>query len=217
MAARLFSDLASRVQTSAPGCPQPVVINYIRNAAIEACERTLAYRYVLAEITLTAGAYETAYGPPATTEVHAIVKADMNYSQLPTSTLEALASIFPYWPTTAAAYRSTPQYIVHFGPDTFYVAPTPDALNTYLVHMVVALKPLRTATGLEQEVFDELEDVIVHGALQHLLVLPEQTWTDRELAAYHAKQFIFKLAERRARVNLGAGRASPSVKQVPWA
>ena len=37
-------------------------------------------------------------------------------------------------------------------------------------------------------------------------------WSDRELAAYHAKQFIFKLSERRARANLGAGRASMRVE-----
>ena len=42
----------------------------------------------------------------------------------------------------------------------------------------------------------------MHGALQHLLVLPDRAWSDRELASYHAKQFIFKLQERRATTTL---------------
>ena len=54
-------------------------------------------------------------------------------------------------------------------------------------------------------------------ALQQLLVLPEKSWSDRELAAYHAKQFLFKLSERRARTNLGAARASMSIQMRPLA
>ena len=78
--------------------------------------------------------------------------------------------------------------------------------------MIVCLKPFRTADSMDKTVLDELENVIMHGALQHLLVLPDRSWSDRELAAYHAKQFIFKLSERRARANLGAGRASMRVE-----
>ena len=58
---------------------------------------------------------------------------------------------------------------------------------------------------MDEEIADELESAIQHGALQHLLVLPEKPWSDRELAAYHAKQYIFTISERRARTNVGAG------------
>ena len=73
------------------------------------------------------------------------------------------------------------------------------------------------AAALAQIQTDRLvENVIVHGALQHLLVLPNKNWTDRELAAYHAKQYLSKITERRARANLGAGRASMSVQMRPF-
>ena len=92
------------------------------------------------------------------------------------------------------------------------MAPIPDDDESYDVRMIVCLKPLRTATDMDKSVLDELENVVMHGALQHLLVLPDRSWSDRELASYHAKQFIFKLQERRARANLGAGRASMRVQ-----
>ena len=98
--------------------------------------------------------------------------------------------------------------ITQLDPDHFSVAPIPDDAESYDVRMIVCLKPLRTATSMDKSVLDELENVIMHGALQHLLVLPDRSWSDRELASYHAKQYIFKLQERRARANLGAGRAS---------
>ncbi len=64
---------------------------------------------------------------------------------------------------------------------------------------------------------DDVEDAIVHGALQHLMTLPERTWSDTELAAYHAKQYIFKVNDRRARANMGAVRAPLAAKFQAWA
>lgn len=218
MAARLFSDMVNRIAPLAPGAPQPVIITNIRDAAIEVCERTLAYKHVQAEQTLVAGTYSYSYVPPATTEVHAILSSNINDTiKITAKTVEQITRIYPFWPTTAAAYRGSPQYVVHFDADTFLMALTPDAATTYLLHMVLALKPLRDATGLEKSVFDELEDVIVHGTLQRMLVMPEKPWSDTELAAYHAKQFTFKAAERRARANVGAGRAVLSVQMQAWA
>jgi hypothetical protein len=83
--------------------------------------------------------------------------------------------------------------------------------------MIVALKPLRDSSGMDKSVLDDLENVIMHGALQHLLVLPDKNWSDRELATYHAKQYLSKITERRARANLGAARASMSVQMRPFA
>jgi hypothetical protein len=78
--------------------------------------------------------------------------------------------------------------------------------------MIYALKPARGATGMDQVVFDDLEEVIMHGALQHLLALPNTNWSDRELAGYHAKQYVAQISERRARANLGNARSSISVR-----
>jgi hypothetical protein len=82
--------------------------------------------------------------------------------------------------------------------------------------MFLALKPKRNATGMDEFIMDELEEVIMHGALQHLLVLPNTNWTDRELAAYHAKQFTFQTAERRARANLGNVRGTMRARMQPF-
>jgi hypothetical protein len=84
------------------------------------------------------------------------------------------------------------------------------------MRMFVALKPKKNATGMDEFIMDELEEVIMHGALQHLLVLPNQAWSDRELAAYHAKQYVFQTSERRARANLGNVRGTMRVRMQPF-
>ena len=47
---------------------------------------------------------------------------------------------------------------------------TPAAIA--VLRQATALKPKRNATAMDEFIMDELEEVIMHGALQHLLVLP---------------------------------------------
>ena len=86
-----------------------------------------------------------------------------------------------------------------------------------LMDMVVALKPLRTVAGMDKTTMDDLEDGAVHGALQRLMVMPNSAWTELEPVVYHAKQDIYKVAERRARTTFGSGRTSLTIQQQSWA
>lgn len=110
-----------------------------------------------------------------------------------------------------------PQYFTQLTPDKFVVLPQPDNEKEYKLKLVYALKPKRSATGMPQEIFDELEDAIVHSALQSLLALPGNPWTDRQMAGYHGQQARYHLSERRARANLGNARGPLTVKMVRWA
>lgn len=214
---RTFLDIVNRLSPSVPGCPTPVIEQYVRDAAIEACERTLAWRYEQPKIRLVPGAHDYAYEGPDDAEIHAFLTATVNGRALKPITLEQLYDIYPKWPDQSVNERAEPMYVTQLDPDNFSVAPIPDNSTTYDVRMIVCLKPLRTATKMDKKFLDELENVIMHGALQHLLVLPDRTWSDRELASYHAKQFAFKLSERRARTNLGAAKASMRVQAQKFA
>jgi hypothetical protein len=217
MATRTFLSLVNRIAPSVPGCPQPIIVQYIRDSAIEACERTLAWRYEQPAIRLTPGVYEYPYTNPTGTEVHAFLTANVNGERVDPVTLEQLTIAYPDWPSTDPNKRADPRLICQLDPDNFVLAPIPDASKNYDLKMIVALKPLRDASAMDKNVFDDLENVIMHGALQHLLVLPDKNWSDRELATYHAKQYLSKITERRARANLGAARASMSVQMRPFA
>lgn len=254
MANRLFSTLVHRIQPSAHGCPQPTLIQYIRDAAIRACERTLYWRYQIPLFYLQPGVAEYAYNKPADTDVHAVFEAVVNDRPLERLTLDKAIELYPQWadlysgvspaliaendpnlfnlalynaeqyngggagelPPDALADASTPQSICQITPDKYIILPLPDDQRQYRMRMFVALKPRRNAVGMEEFIFDELEEVIFHGALQHLLVLPKVPWSDRELAAYHAKQFVFQIAERRARANLGNVRGMMRARMQPF-
>lgn len=217
MSTRTFLSLVNRLSPSVPGCPQPILEQHIRDSAIETCERTLAWRYEQPSTRLTPGVYEYPYNNPLQTEVHAFITAAVNGSPLEPLTLEQLYAKYPNWPDLAVDQRADPRFICQLDPDNYVLAPLPDASKAYDIKMIVVLKPLRTATGMDKTIFDDLENVIMHGALQHLLVMPNKNWSDRELATYHAKQYLSKITERRARANIGAARASMSVQMRPLA
>lgn len=109
-----------------------------------------------------------------------------------------------------------PRAITQVTVDKYAVLPLPDGNEPYTMRMFLALKPKRSATGMNSVAFDELEDAILHGALESLLILPSVQWSDRELAGYHAKQYVFHIAERRARTNLGTARGSLTARSVPF-
>ena len=119
-------------------------------------------------------------------------------------------------PPEIVADGSTPQSICQVNPDKYIILPLPDGQATYRCRMFLALKPKKNATAMDEFIMDELEEVIMHGALQHLLVLPNQAWSDRELAAYHAKQYVYQTSERRARANLGNVRGTMRVRMQPF-
>jgi len=204
MASRDFSTLASRMNPSVPGCPLPMLIQYIRESAIRTCERTLAWRYEQPTFALTPGQYEYTYQRPTDTDVHSIISVTLNDSPLRTSTLEEATSLYPQWGRAS----TTAEDIAEFGGD---------AQKTYTMRMIYALKPSRDALDMDKEVFDELESVIMHGALQELLVIPNVGWNNNTLATYHARQYSYRVAEHRANSNLGNMRASLTVRARPLA
>jgi hypothetical protein len=255
MADRTFASLVPRVAASVPGCPQPTIIQYIRDSAIRTCERTLYWRYQIPLFNLVPGVSEYAYNKPINTDVHAVFEAVVNCSPLERLTMEKAIELYPCWadlfsgldpasiwnqfpgnqfneyqydesqfngqdefvlPPDALADASTPQSITQISPDRYIILPLPDDQRDYQMRMFVALKPKRNATAMDSYIFDELEEAIMHGALQHLLVLPNTNWSDRELAAYHAKQYVFQTSERRARANLGNMRGMMRARMQPF-
>ena len=246
MAPRTFASLVPRINPSAPGCPQYTMIQYIREAAIRVCERTLAWRYTQPTFSLLPGVHEYLYDKPANTDVHVLFDAMLNDRPLPKLVLEDALTRYPEWadlysgedpsvvwgltpsgsynsyeyndglfnenpdfvlPEEVVAKASEPRIVTQLAPDKYIVLPLPDG-ETYTMRMFYALKPSRNADSMDEAIFNELEEAIVHSVLQHLLVLPNVAWSDRELASYHAKQFLREVVERRARANLGNVRGT---------
>jgi hypothetical protein len=218
MPERAYTTLTTRLTPYLPSCPAPLIVAQTKLSAIQACERTLLFRHVQTEFNLTPNVFEYTYVRPANTDVHAVFEAMLNDRPLERLTLEQALERNSRWADVLQTDEaSEPRIICAVTTDKYNVFPMPDDSKTYKLRLVYALKPTRASTGLEEWVFDELEDCIFHNALQELLLIPSQPWTNEGMAGYHAKQYLFKLNERRARANLGTMRGSMSVRMNPFA
>ena len=256
MANKSFSSLLPLVNQSVIGCPQPLLVKYLRDAARTACERTLIWRWVEPKYNLTPGVFEYGYNKPDDTEVHVTIAAMMNGFPLERLILEDAIDKYPQWadaysgldpasmwsssgssvfdenefntaafnsgntfvvPDAAYVDGSEPRSVTQINSDKYVVLPMPDNKKTYTMRMFYALKPTRTASSMDATIMDELETMIVHGALQQLLVMPNVAWTDRELATYHAKQFLFHSTDKRARSNFTNFRGNMAVRGPTFA
>ncbi len=257
MAERSFETLLPRISPNVPGCPQALILQTIRDAAVRMCEQTLAWRHVEPKFDLQPGVSEYNYRKPINTEVHAVFQTTVNDYPLDRLTLEQALELYPQWvdlysgltadevwqnappggyntntfngellngntdavkiPEAALEDASEPRAMCQITPDKYVVLPLPDDEKPYTIRMFYALKPKRNAEGMEDAILNELEDIIFHSTLEKLLIMPDVSWGDRELASYHARRAVSYAMERRARANLGNQRASASVQLRPWA
>lgn len=222
MALRTFVSMENKLAANVPGCPRPTIEQFVRDIAIEVCEKTLVWRHEQNLLPLTAGVYEYDYEVPTGSEVVGLIHAALFsgtefLGDLKHAPQQEIHRMYPDWPSPDTTRRSMPRFVSQFDPDHFVLAPIPDASKSYSVKMFLALRPTPTATGMDKTAMDEVEQLIVHGVLQHLHTIPDKSWTDYGVASYHAKQYTYKTALRRAKANLGVAKGSLSAQMRPLA
>lgn len=119
-------------------------------------------------------------------------------------------------PDSIVAEGSRPRAVTGVTPQRYTILPLPDAEETYELRMWLALKPTRSATEMDTEAFNELEDVIVWGALKSLFSMPGKEWTNPDYAVHYGNEFREGCLEKRRRANLGHIRGPMSARAVSW-
>ncbi len=119
-------------------------------------------------------------------------------------------------PDAVVANASRPKAITMVSPQRYVVLPLPDDEETYSARMWLALKPLRTATEIDEQAFNELEDLFVWGALETLFSMPGKEWTNPDYAVHYGNKFREGYLEKRRRANIGHVRGPMSARSVRW-
>lgn len=178
-----FFDLLS---PDVPGCPQEAQILALRQAAITFCEQSLAWKYEHPDIAVASGTAKYMFDPPGGTVVQAIVYAEFNDSQLETRVMQRDISRWDLRLKTGV-----PEYVLG-GPLSLTLVPMPDVSGT--LKLDVVLKPTPGADGIDDNIFNEYREAIIHGALSKLMFSPKKPYTDMTLANYHAQLFHIQTA-----------------------
>lgn len=119
-------------------------------------------------------------------------------------------------PDAVVAEGKRPKAVTMVSPQRYIVLPLPDDEETYTIRMWLALKPLRTATEMDEQAFNELEDLFLWGALETLFSMPGKPWTNPDYAVHYGNKFREGYLEKRRRANIGHVRGPMSVRAVSW-
>lgn len=177
-----------QVRPFAPGVPDLAAENFIRQAAIDFCERTRLWRY---EDTFDVTAEDcdeiaTPYG----SVLHDIEIVLFNGKELHPKATRDLDRLSPGWRDPAAsASTGLPMYYTQIESNTLKIVP-PMAGTLYLC---LRLKPDPEAQDLPDFLAQEYRECIGWGALGKLLLTPNQSYTSPDLAQFYETKFDQKI------------------------
>lgn len=194
-----WEELFPEMRRLAPGCPEFILEEGIRDASIDFLMRTDAYK-VEEDIQVVANIDEYTLSAPRGFEVNHILQIITGTTELAPTAFEDIRKL------QAAGNASNPMY--YGGPDNtaFYLAPVPRENLT--LKAIYSLKPLRTASSIPDTIGLEYKDAIVAGAAARVLVQPGVAWTDADRAIYFERKYSRESARVQRVVKFGFGGAS---------
>lgn len=181
---KLWSDFYNLLQPDLPGCPFVALDHAVRNSAIAFCEQSLAWTYEHPDIAIVPDLATYDFVPPAEALVHTVLYARFNETDLDTQTKDADMRIWNW-----RNQSGSPQYLLGT-PSGLRLVPKPDLVGT--LTLIVALKPDDDAIGIDDEIYQEYREAIIHGAKARLMLSPRKPYTDAALASFHMGQFTAK-------------------------
>ena len=179
--ATTYESLLPEVLPMVPGCPDSLIIQHIRAATIELCEKSSVYQQQLDAISTVSGLYEYEFDAPASTSVHKLVWGVLEGDALEPVSSGMLEQRVPDWRNQTG----TPEYILKNDLVTFWIAPVPSSTVANSLILRVALKPTYTSTACDDTVMSDYRDTIINGAIGRLLRMPAKEWSDVSAASVY--------------------------------
>ncbi|OFZ67380.1 MAG: hypothetical protein A2V79_09215 [Betaproteobacteria bacterium RBG_16_56_24] len=204
-----YSTFFDEVLPEVAGCIQAVALNAIRNAAIEFCEKSLAYLYNHPAINAVLNTPAYAFVPPSGTLVAKVLQVFYNGIEIFPKTPDELKS---YYPTLDWRDRTgTPLFYTQDDERNIILVPMPDASLTGAIKMRVALKPTRASTTIVDRIWEEHLETIKNGALYRLKIQPNKPYSDEAGAKTNFAFFNDQIETAKSKASRGFGRANRRV------
>lgn len=196
--------------------PELLQIESIRYAAIEFCEKSLAWQAQLLPYplpTIVQGADPSIpFGTETGTAAWKILHANLQGSAYPTvtpRTPEWCDENYPGW--LDGGQLGKPSNVCQISPDSF--VPVPAATGgPWTMIMRVALKPTRDSAQGPDFLFNDYLDAVALGAKARMFMMRDKPWTDDRRASGDYAMFLDKCLDAKVRAAKGFGRGRIRVK-----
>ena len=179
-----IDDLLPLILPRAPGCPEPLACDAIRQAAIEFCERTKLWRDTDQYLADEFGDVLA----PSQSVVHQIEDARFDGHRLTPISVQDLNDRHPDYDWTTQQ-GDQPKYITQLHPNTVKIVPA----WTGMITLTLLLKPSNDALEIPDFMVDQYARVIADGALAEILMVPGQPYTNPQGGAMYSQRFQQRL------------------------
>lgn len=188
----------------APGCAIPTAYFAIRQAATEFCERARMWRYE-DEFDVSASDSESISTPYGSVLLD-IERVSFDGRPLEPVTVKWLDDHKNGWRDGQIVGR--PEYLTQLELNTIRLVPG----CAGAVKVSLWLKPSQDAQDLPDFLADQYREVIAHGALGRILMMPNQPYTNGDLGAGFLASFENKLSGLQSKGITGQQRARVRTK-----
>lgn len=203
----------SRLMPLVPSCPDPLARQAVLDAAIEFCEKSQIVQVTSEPQRVSAGlgVYDLDIGNQE--QVVATSKVWYGTTPLSPAPLAQVNAILAYVDSAGGtdAPRGTPQCFYEFSPGSIGIYPVPQDSQDRMLSARVITKPKRTATQVNDVLFNDWVETIVAGAHARIVVVPGQFYT----ASPTRSEMEFRLGISQARGVALRGRTQSSLTVSP--
>lgn len=177
-----YSDFSIYIRPEVQGAPDFLIERSVRDSAIDFCSRTDIYIPEPESVVIIQGVNEYSVSLPNGTELNHII--DVYNDKTPLTPVGYSELLMRLGDETE---QGSPRYYSQRDNQEFYVAPIPDAADTFRV--VYSVKPTSTSTSIPDSIGKEHRETIVHGALYRLQMMSAQPFANGNAAQMNNQLF----------------------------
>jgi hypothetical protein len=201
-----------RILPYLPGCSEPLVSQLLVDSAIEFCTASPVLRQNLDTFNTVVGVSQYDLDPPsAQHKIERVMGVTLAGMELRPGMAEIVHNDLP---TDKAKPRA---FYTDRTDSTFTLNLTPPPDNAYSVVVAVVLRPARTATTLDDDLYNIWINPVVTGAMAKAMMIPDQPFSNPAQADYLMGLVTRQKNTSRIESNYGHIRGSMSVRSRPFA
>lgn len=175
-----------RIAPAVSLCPSQTIKEAVVNTCRDFCQKTHLWdNNALTAIDVVDGTADYAL-TSALGDIACINAVELDGTPISPTTVEELDRRNRLWRQTVTARSSW--YIFGMA-DSIKLVYEPDDDITGGLEVWVSLKPLKTATTVEDFLYRDFEQAIENGAKGELLIIPGMPWSNLELGSYFVTQY----------------------------
>jgi hypothetical protein len=186
--ARDYADLIPRIAVHVLTCPDPVITQAVSDAARDFCARSHVWRQEFSGTTTSGHAeFAPTLAAGQAFAFESIHRGGVLVRRVSEGDL----------PEDWSSRSGIPEYWFTRTPGNARLYPTPDA--SYSLTGIAVCKPTPSETVLEDWLYDDHYEDLVHGALFRLMIVPGKDWSNGDVASFHSQAFESAIDKARLR------------------